>query len=124
MVMRDSDTILFKKGKKIFKQGEHQNFGYIIVNGSVDIVIKTDEGEKTIATIGAGNLLGEMALFDGEPRSATAIAKEEVVCYKINQHHISRLYGDKQSITRKLLKIQAQRIRNLNDQFRDHSSVH
>lgn len=117
--MKETDAIVFAKGATIFKEGDFQDFAYVIISGYVDIVIQTAKGAKTIATIGPNNLLGEMALFDGEARSATAVAIEEVVCHIIEQHHLNRIYGDKHSITRKLFQIQSQRLRQMNNHLRD-----
>lgn len=116
--MRNPKTVTFKEGEIIFREGEYANCAYIIIEGNVDIRIATDNGLRTIATIGHDNLLGEMSLLDGKPRSATAVAMDEVRCYKLSKYHFDRIYGYQNSVARKLGQIQNQRIRNLNDQLR------
>lgn len=68
----------FLRGEVIFHQGDFSQDLYIVASGSIRIVI--DYGmatERTINTLGVGAFFGEMAIFEGEPRSATALAEDE-----------------------------------------------
>ncbi len=116
--MEKEREVNFKKGEVLFREGDLQDFAYVIINGSVDICIDSEEGLKKIAVLSESNILGEMSLIDGSPRSATAIACENVECYKITQQHINRIYGPNKSVVRTLFKIQNQRIRDLNSLFK------
>ncbi|MGB0670509.1 MAG: cyclic nucleotide-binding domain-containing protein, partial [Rhodospirillales bacterium] len=61
-------------GAVIFEQGEAGETAYLIAEGTVEILIQTREGPRTIAKLGKGEVFGEMALIDNAPRMATAIA--------------------------------------------------
>ena len=55
---------------------DHQTF-FIIVSGSVHVTVLSSEGKQAIlATLRSGEFFGEMAVLDGEPRSASVIAAE------------------------------------------------
>ncbi|MBN1760450.1 MAG: Crp/Fnr family transcriptional regulator [Chitinispirillaceae bacterium] len=55
---------------------EHQTF-FIIVSGSVHVTVLSSEGKQAIlATLRSGEFFGEMAVLDGEPRSASVVAAE------------------------------------------------
>jgi CRP/FNR family transcriptional regulator/CRP/FNR family cyclic AMP-dependent transcriptional regulator len=55
---------------------EHQTF-FIIVSGSVHVAVNSSEGKQAIlATLRSGEFFGEMAVLDGEPRSASVVAAE------------------------------------------------
>ena len=55
---------------------EHQTF-FIIVSGSVHVAVNSSEGKQSIlATLRSGEFFGEMAVLDGEPRSASVLAAE------------------------------------------------
>lgn len=66
-------------GDMIFKEGEAGDFMALIICGQIELQ-KRDEHEdiKVLYSLGKGKTLGEMALIDGEPRSATAIAVSKV----------------------------------------------
>ena len=76
------DTIHFKKGKDIIKEGAPGDCAYIIEQGSVEVSKLTPQGEKQVLGIlEKSEIFGEMGLIDGLPRSATVTALEDcVVC--------------------------------------------
>ena len=64
----------FESGQTIFNEGDVGDVAYLIKDGSVKITkIGHDDCQKTIAPVGKGAILGEMALIDDDTRSATAI---------------------------------------------------
>jgi len=68
----------FLRGEVIFYEGDFSQDLYIVVSGSIRIVIDYGAAtERTINTLGEGAFFGEMAIFEGAPRSATAVAEEE-----------------------------------------------
>jgi len=68
----------YRKNEIIFHQGDPGDSLYIIESGSVKIVLPSPEGEEgaIIATLMRGDFFGELALLDGAPHSATAVAIE------------------------------------------------
>jgi CRP/FNR family transcriptional regulator len=68
----------YRKNETIFHQGDPGDSLYIIESGSVKIVLPSPEGEEgaIIATLSRGDFFGELALLDGAPHSATAVAIE------------------------------------------------
>lgn len=76
-------TRRFRRGEVIFHAGDPGDALFIIVSGEVKIALPSEEGDEAIlATLGAGDVFGELALLDGAPRSATAsamVATEAVI---------------------------------------------
>ena len=68
---------ILKKGQVLFKEGAESDGMYVIRKGQILIYLEKGEVEVKLATITAGAMLGEMALFDKKPRSASAKAIEE-----------------------------------------------
>lgn len=68
----------YRKNETIFHQGDPGNSLSIIASGSVKIVLPSSEGEEgaIIAIMARGDFFGELALIDGAPHSATAVAME------------------------------------------------
>jgi CRP-like cAMP-binding protein len=70
--------LFFAQDEIIFRQGETGNCLYIIQSGKVKICnMAPDGGELVFGFLTAGDLLGEMAVIDGGPRSTTAVAVEK-----------------------------------------------
>ncbi|GGF23547.1 patatin [Aliidongia dinghuensis] len=62
-------------GRALFDQGEPADALYIVVSGTLGVVVSTpDGGQQLIATIRSGETIGEMALITGAPHSATIVA--------------------------------------------------
>ena len=64
------DAHQIKAGSVIFREGEAADQLFVIKSGEVRIQI----GNRTVTELSAGDIFGEMALIDNEPRSATAVA--------------------------------------------------
>ena len=63
----------FRRNEVIFHQGDAGDSLHIIASGSVKIVLPSAEGDEAIiATLHPPDFFGELALLDGQPRSATA----------------------------------------------------
>jgi len=81
-----SKTIVFEVGKTIFREGSKAESCYLIIQGRVQILKKTRKGENVpLASVKAGEFLGEMAMLSGERRSASAVALTKVKAITI-QH--------------------------------------
>lgn len=67
----------FRRNEVIFHQGDPGDSLHIVDEGAVKIMLPSPEGEEAIiATLRPGDFFGELALLDGAPRSATAVALE------------------------------------------------
>ena len=72
-----------KKGDIIFREGDASDAMYVIKKGSVAITKAKGSSDIELAVLGPGEMLGEMAFFDGKPRSAGAKAKTDAVIVKL-----------------------------------------
>ncbi|HLE82662.1 MAG TPA: Crp/Fnr family transcriptional regulator [Dehalococcoidia bacterium] len=76
---------LYQAGQVIFHQGDPGLSLYVIEAGQVKIVLPSEEGkEALLAVLGPGDFFGELSLFDGQPRSATAVAVSTTRAYTLD----------------------------------------
>jgi CRP-like cAMP-binding protein len=78
---RAIDEIRVAEGATIIREGRHEGYFFVIVEGRVRI----DRGGVAVNTLGPGDFLGEIALLDGGPRTATATA--ETACRLLTLRH-------------------------------------
>lgn len=70
-------------GETIFTEGESGDLAYLIATGTVGIFRTVDGEESLLGELEAGQLFGEMALISDKPRTATAKAQTDVVCFEV-----------------------------------------
>ena len=73
----------FTDGEYIFREGESAAYAYVVKSGTVEITKHSTDGEQVLAELVAPTLFGEMALIDGNPRSAGARAKGNTVVTEV-----------------------------------------
>ncbi len=106
----------FPKGSTLFRRGEPGNALYIIIRGQIRIFASTRQGnEITLALLGPGEFFGEMALLDGEPRSANAEAAEETEVHFLDRDNFFSFLMHKESALRAILRALSQRLRRTDD---------
>ncbi len=74
------------KDQRLFTQGDPGDALYLILQGSISIVLDVPgKPALTVRTMRAGAILGEMALYTKEPRSASAVARQNCVLYRLDR---------------------------------------
>ena len=108
----------FQDGEAIFREGETSEAAFLIVSGEVDVVkgFETNHA-RTIATIGAGEYVGEMGLVDSKPRSATAVAKGATVVEPVTQAQFMELILQNPEEAIGLIRILFERLRSASDKL-------
>jgi CRP-like cAMP-binding protein len=104
---------LYPAGQTLFHMGDEGGSLHLIESGRVKVTIPSSSGEELIlAMLGAGDLLGELSLFDGKPRSATvqALEKTETLC--LHRKDLLALMRNRFDVVEKILEVLAARIRD------------
>ena len=102
----------YQPGQLIMRQGDTGVGAFIIRSGKVDVVQEKDGKETTLATLGAGDVVGEMALLDEFPRSASVRAVEPTTALGIQRWHFRGILESHPQLALALLPILTRRIRN------------
>jgi len=108
-LFRNSDYYIhLKAGETVFKEGEPGDEMYVVLEGEVDIIIH----DSVVETVGVDSFLGELALIDERPRSATAVAKTDCKLAPINQNRFKFLVQQTPHFALHLMKRMAERLRS------------
>jgi thioredoxin-dependent peroxiredoxin len=107
-------TVKFKAGDTIISEGEDGNTAFLIVSGSVEVSVGQKANAKTVGTLSAGEVFGEMCLIEPGPRSATVKALTDAECIATSyDEFIPSMQNDAQrSIT--FMKTLVRRLRETN----------
>lgn len=108
----------FARDEVIFAMNEPADGLYVVASGRVKVSIPSTEGKEIIiATLGPGQIFGEMALLDDEPRSASVVAQLATTTYRIRRFDFQRLIDAHPAIARKLMRELSLRLRRANAQM-------
>lgn len=113
----------FVSGEYIFREGEHGNRLYLIVDGEVRISRDVPgSGEEALAVLKAGALFGEMAVFDRTERSTHAISNGGTTVLTISRPDFEMLLDFNREVAYKVLwacvRLLSSRLRSTNDSLR------
>ncbi len=83
---------LLRSGETLFREGDQADALYVLVSGRLRVLVDGAEGERAVAAeIGRGEIVGEMALLTGAPRSATVIAVRDSRLVRLSQAAFERI---------------------------------
>lgn len=118
-------TVYYPAGALVMKAGDASNSGYMLLILEGDVAVDTGKPQGTakvdISVIGPGALIGELALLDGAPRSATCTAMSAVTAAGLSVAGLQRLLEQHPRVAAKLLihigQSAADRLRSLSEQL-------
>jgi CRP/FNR family transcriptional regulator, cyclic AMP receptor protein len=110
----------FRPGEAIFHRDDPGQVLYVIKDGRVRIRLTSAEGQEVaLAIFGAGESFGEMAILDGQPRSADAIAVDKVEVYTLQRQDFVSVVTKHPEIAIEVMRVLSQRIRDANQMVED-----
>ncbi|HKN95446.1 MAG TPA: Crp/Fnr family transcriptional regulator [Thermoleophilaceae bacterium] len=105
-------------GEVIFREGDAGDTCYVVQNGCVRVTRNHSDGRTiTLAELRAGDLFGELAMFDSEKRSATVEAAEDTSAVALLAGDMRRLLMGHPDISIKLLTAFAERLKEANERI-------
>ena len=109
VIAKAGTEMSFPDGTELMKQDQSAREAFVVTEGTV--VVKRN-GRK-VAELGPGSILGEMGLLDKGPRTATVTTQGPVEALVLGPREFAGLLDEVPSISHKLLKAMAARIREL-----------
>jgi CRP/FNR family transcriptional regulator, cyclic AMP receptor protein len=105
---------VFHDGEVVIRQGEPGECMYVVLEGHADVVREHDGSDTHLATLGPGDFIGEMSLFERETRSATVRARGEVRMLTVDRRTLLGRIHEDPSLAMKVLERMSKRVRELN----------
>lgn len=104
----------------IFKEGDQGNLMYVLLEGAVELKKKVEGGEAVLKIIDQQNdFFGEMALIDGRPRSAAAVAAKKSKLLPVDGPTFESMILSNGKFALKIIKVLSDRLRHSNEQVEE-----
>jgi len=116
MALKDFSTY-FETDEYLFRQGDNGDYAYIIESGMVEVSHRQGDSKLVLSNLGEGDVLGEMAIIDNLPRTATAQAVEPTRVLAIPLDYISEKIAGTDPVIRLFLKHIMARYRDMQMRF-------
>ena len=100
----------------VCRQGDTGNCMYVVQAGKVEILREEAGKEVILGELGIGEVFGEMAIFDRQPRSATVRAKGGARILTLDKRQFLRRVHEDPSLAFRILQGMSRRIRGLNEE--------
>ena len=106
-----ADAVPVEAGETLFREGEEGDAMFAVVDGAVEVT----RGGFVIEQVGAGAILGELALIDASPRAATATVTEPSRVVRIDKAHFTFLVQEHPTFALQVMAVMADRLRKADD---------
>ena len=103
------EVIAVAAGEFIFRKGEAAKMMYLIIEGEVELMLD----DTVVETAEEGSFIGEMALIDDEPRSASARARGDCRVFPIDEARFQLLVKETPFFALQMMKTLARRLRKM-----------
>ncbi|RDJ21861.1 Crp/Fnr family transcriptional regulator [Bosea caraganae] len=104
----------------LFLKGDAGDGLYAIRRGQIRIGTTDDAGQHmTMSLLGSGDVFGEIALLDGRPRTADAVAIEETEMFFVPRREFLHLLGREPTIAIQLIELLCDRLRNMSERMEE-----
>ncbi len=110
----------FRVGEVIFHRDDPGQVLYVIKEGKVKICLISPDGQEiSLVVFSKGEYFGELALLDGLPRSADAIAMEKTECYTLQRSDFHKAIIKTPKIAIQVMEVLCERLRRTDQQVED-----
>jgi CRP/FNR family transcriptional regulator, cyclic AMP receptor protein len=111
LLARVSEDMEIPSGKTLCKEGEIGHEFFVIVEGEVEVKRRG----KSLGTRGAGDFIGEIALLQETPRTATVTARTPLRVFVLTSKDFKHLVDENPNVERKVMRALARRVADLAD---------
>jgi CRP-like cAMP-binding protein len=99
----------FRAGETIFRKGEPRTSMFVVNEGEIEIRI----GERVVEVVGPAGIFGEMAMIDGAPRTAAAVARSDCKLVPIDEKRFQFLVQQTPYFAIEVMRVLAGRLRRV-----------
>ncbi len=117
------DSCSYAPDETLISQGEDNNHLFLVLKGQLEVLQDVEGFKKKVATLEAGDSIGEVSVFDPGPASATVRAIGEAEVWRITKESLDRLHSTNPKVAYRLVTrittCLSKRLRLMNDKVVD-----
>ncbi len=117
--LRNFQRVTYEKGETIFNAGEVGKHAYVINSGGIKLFLQDGEEQKIVSLMKPGEVLGEMAIITGEPRTATAEATEHTEILVVDDNVLHSILNRCLPLVKSLMEQFINRIRETENKIKN-----
>ena len=107
----DTEVVTLAPGEALFNKGEPGHLMYVVKSGYLQIL----DGNYVYETVSVGGIVGEMAIVDGSPRSATVRAIQPSIVIPIDERRFLFMVQQTPFFALRVMRVMAARLRAMNE---------
>ena len=104
------EELSYREGERLFEQGEEGDAAYVVISGAVEVIVKVEDGERAVATLGRGEIFGELAVLCDKPRSTAIAAREALVVFRLDRGVILNMLREFPDVALQMIRILGRRL--------------
>ena len=104
-----TDAVSVPPGEVLFREGEPGQVMFAVIDGLIEL----SQGGRLLAEVGRGGIVGELALIDAAPRSATAAVRLQATVVPIDRDRFTFLVQEHPTFALQVMSVMADRLRDL-----------
>jgi CRP/FNR family cyclic AMP-dependent transcriptional regulator len=107
---------VYRDGEVLVRQGDAGDCMYVIQEGQAEIYMERDGKEVVLRTASAGEVIGEMAIFERVVRSASVRAKGDMRALTVDKRNFLKRINEDPSLAFRLVKLMSRKIREMSEE--------
>lgn len=105
-----AEQLSFRAGERLFEKGDEGDAAFIVLDGEVDVLVPVGSGETSVAVLGPGQIVGEMAVLTDQPRSTAIAARTDLRVMRFDRGMVLNLLREFPDFALELIRVLAQRL--------------
>ena len=114
-----SERLTYRADQVLFHQGEPGDSAYIILSGKAAVVVDGPSGPLTVAELSRNDIVGEIAILCDVPRTATVMARSELITLRVSKETFFRLIQQFPQMGIEIMRVLALRLERTTQQLRE-----
>lgn len=114
VIAMTGDVLAIRSGERLWEKGDEGDTVIIVLHGEASVLVPTGSSEAAVAVLGPGEIIGEMAVLTGSPRSTAIAAQSDLRILRLDGRIVLDLLREFPELAIEFIKVLAQRLEATN----------